>query len=240
MRFFKAINTNDMAAKVYIKLLSDGIEEDSRNGKVIRFPDPVCLEYTRPWEVCNYTPGRNANPFFHFMEAMWMLAGRRDVEFLSHFNNNIAQYSDDGTVFNAAYGYRLRRHFGFDQLQKAANRLVEEPNTRQLVLQIWDTVDLYKQTKDKACNTQIMLQLNEGHLDMTVHNRSNDAVWGNITGANPVHFAYFLQYLSEQAFVKMGTLRFLTINLHMYLDLYDFKNKMDWDRGPYRTAPVGA
>jgi hypothetical protein len=63
---------------------------------------------------------RDANPFFHFMEALWILAGRSDVEWLAQWLPSIADYSDDGVSFHGAYGMRLNTH---GQLTQVIERL---------------------------------------------------------------------------------------------------------------------
>ena len=239
MRVFRAKNSNDMACEVYSALHHEGIESSSRNGNVLKFNDPVTLCYSEHWNRGNHTLGRDANPFFHVAEAMWMLAGRRDLAFLEMFNKGMAQYSDDGVNFNAAYGYRLRRHFGFDQLEQAVLALERDPDTRQVVGQMWDPQDLILTTKDKACNMSMVFSIVDEKVQMMIFNRSNDAVYGNVTGANPVHMSYFLQYVADQLGRKMGKMYFTTVNLHVYTDLYDHWDTMNWakDRSVYTPYP---
>jgi hypothetical protein len=51
---------------------------------------------------------RDANPFFHVMETLWMLAGRNDLPWLVRFNKRFASYSDDGgNTQPGAYGYQM-------------------------------------------------------------------------------------------------------------------------------------
>lgn len=218
MYLFSASSSDEMACKVYDRLGMFGYETTSRNGNVIRLDGPVIMEYTDPKNRANFTSGRNANPFFHIAEAIWMLAGRRDVEFLTKFNSNMGKYSDDGEVFNAAYGYRLRKHFGFDQLRKVLIHLKNTPESRQAVCQLWDPRDLDKVTKDKACNTQMVFAIVNHRLELTVFNRSNDAIFGGVTGANPVHFSFFQQWMADQLDIEMGSLFFVSNNLHVYTD----------------------
>jgi hypothetical protein len=221
MYVFEARNSNDMAGKVYSALRRVGVEGESRNGRVLQFDSPVSMTYTDPCHRGNFTPGRDANPFFHLAEACWMLAGRRDVEFLAYFNSGMAQYSDNGDWFNAAYGYRMQEHFGTDQLTAAISVLRSDRNSRQAVIQLWDVADLGRDTKDKACNMSMVFYAQGHELHSIVYNRSNDLVYGGVTGANPVHFSFFHQYVCEQAQFKIGKLTFVSANAHVYLDLYD-------------------
>ena len=230
MAEFVARNSNDMAFTVYNYLSQHGIEENSRNGKVLRLEEPCTMCYLRPWERGNFTPSRNSNPFFHVAEAAWMLAGRSDVAFLAMFNSNISQYSDNGVEFNAPYGFRMQHHFGHNQLLEALNILSTDPTSRQAVVQIWDHQDLVKNTKDKACNVSMVFSIVKRKVQLTVFNRSNDAVYGGVTGANPVHFSFIHQWFADQLDIPMGKLYFMSNNLHVYTDLYDHWGKMDWNQ----------
>ena len=122
-----------------------------------------------------------------------------------------AQYSDDGEVFNAAYGYRARHEFGFDQLISIPRLLEKDPGTRQAVIQLWHPSDLGANTLDKACNMSMVFSIFGTRLDMTVFNRSNDLVFGGVTGANPVHFSYFQQWFANQLKIPMGHLTFESV-----------------------------
>lgn len=230
MKVFEEKNSTKMAEILYPVLNARGIKSNSRNGEVIRFEDPVCMTYTQPWDRGNHTPFRDANPFFHIAEAMWMLAGRRDVEFLSMFNSNMVNYSDDCETFNAAYGHRLRHHFGFDQLQSAVDILMSDSESRQVVCQIWDSADMNKITKDKACNLSLVFSIVRSQVQLTVFNRSNDAVYGGVTGANPVHMSYFQQWVADQLDTPMGKLIFVSNNLHVYTELYNHWDKLKYPK----------
>ena len=89
-------------------LESCGIWQESRSGKVIEYPEPVMTTYKRPEERVLFYPSRDANPFFHLFEALWMLAGKNDLEYVSRFNSRMKDFSDDGKILNGAYGHRWR------------------------------------------------------------------------------------------------------------------------------------
>jgi len=131
----------------------------SRNGDVLVVDEPVTVTYTHPRERVLFNPARDANPFFHLYESLWMLAGRNDVAPLSYYAKNMANYSDDGKTLNGAYGYRWRRDWSidqttwreedsrmnqrqeFDQFDILVNHLKANPNSRRAVLQMWNVED---------------------------------------------------------------------------------------------------
>lgn len=149
-----------------------------------------------------------------------MLAGRRDVEFISQFSSNIANYSDDGETFHGAYGWRWRHHFAKDQLAECVNMLKANPLDRRAVMAMYDpTTDLNRDTKDVPCNTQIMWRMVSGKLHMTTTNRSNDLVWG-LCGANFVHMTVLQEWAAAAIGVPIGYWHHFTNNLHVYPQHY--------------------
>ena len=101
-------DVNDALCHGITYLLREGVEEPSRNGPVLVAPGPVITEYTTPRSRVLYSPTRDANPFFHFMESLWILAGSNDVAFVEYFAKNMRAYSDDGVTSWGAYGWRWR------------------------------------------------------------------------------------------------------------------------------------
>lgn len=214
-------NVNQAFSEIFWKLKVLNLEpEHTRNGPAIVHPEMVTTVYTRPTERVLFHEGRDANPIFHLMESIWMLAGRKDVAFLTQFNSRMGDFSDDGANFNAAYGHRWRNHFGRDQLTDVIRLLRRDHATRQAVIQIWDSADLAKNTKDKACNTQIVFDVRKGRLNMTVFNRSNDIWWGAY-GANAVHFSVLQEFVAAATGHPVGVYRQVSNNLHLYTELYD-------------------
>lgn len=226
-----ARNTNDLQGMFADKAHRHGVRMESRNGPVLRLPGVTTVTLRHPWERVNFSPARNANPFFHLFEAMAMLAGDigNDAPVLGHFAKQMMMYSDDGKQYNAFYGSRIRNWFdrgmstGRDQLSEVIEILRKDPFTRQALVQIWDPeLDLGVNTKDKACNLCMIFDaVHEGDgvftLNMTTFNRSNDGIWGGICGANVVHFSFFHEYVACALGWRMGQWHHSSANLHVYL-----------------------
>ena len=218
MQIISARNVSEALILGLQAVNEEGLLRDSRNGPVKVFEYPVTTVYEKPDERVVFYPDRDANPYFHFMEGLWMIAGRNDVEWISRFNASIANYSDDGVTFHGAYGYRWRKHFGFDQIDIIAEQLRANPDDRRIVLQMWDPkVDLARGGKDFPCNTAIKFRIVDGRLDMTVENRSNDMIWGAY-GANAVHFSMLQEYMAAKIGVSLGHYWQVSTNFHSYMD----------------------
>lgn len=206
-----------------------GLLNESRNGGVMVSPSPVMTTYTKPANRVLVNSKRDANPFFHLFESLWMLAGRNDLAFCQKFIGDFNKFSDDGVTLHGAYGYRWRNYFGYDQLAYIIEELKRNPESRRCVLQMWDggaphhngsEGDLRVATnggKDVPCNTAAYFDTIDGKLNMTVTCRSNDVVLGAY-GANAVHFSVLLEYLAIMTGIPMGVYRQFSNNFHVYLD----------------------
>lgn len=229
-----------------------GVREDSRNGGVLRAPMPVTTVYERPCERVLFHDWRDANPFFHLVEAAWMIAGRNDLKALTPYVARMKEYSDDGGVTQpGAYGKRWRRWFDynisvkFDQLDWVVRRLRDNPNDRRVVIQMWDPEDDPKAadlgSADVPCNLTALPWVSDGKLHLTVFCRSNDMMWGAY-GANAVHFSFLLEYLAGRVGLAVGSYTQVSNNFHAYLDTAGDPQACwtDWPGGvdPYTYGTV--
>ena len=234
-----------------LQLLKEGgIKRKSRAGDVVEYPEPVCTVYRAPEQRVLFYEERDANPFFHFFEAFWMIAGRQDVEYVSKFNKRMKEYSDDGVIFHGAYGYRWRNYFGYDQHDRIVKRLGNIQGDRRAVLSMWDArMDLKKydqdNCKDLPCNTHIYFKVkpcddryegkdikNPAQLDMTVCCRSNDIIWGTY-GTNAVHFSMLQEYLAARLNAQLGVYRHISDSFHAYSSVLEKVKDIQPDFKPY-------
>lgn len=240
----------DNPTKMYFQALQEVTTYGDKTvprGKPVLEMRPACLEFTNPYNRVTFLRGRRVNPFFQVAESLWILSGRADVEWLKTFNANIAQFSDDGKWFNAAYGERMRAwnknalHSTIinpiDQLADVYTKIVADPDTRQAVIVLSNpmfdnsTYTIGERGRDIACNLCITFKVRDNKLHMTVFNRSNDIHWG-VFGANLCQFTTIQEVLlgwlrksgnSQLAELEMGTYSQITDSLHVYLDDYGSK-----------------
>lgn len=232
---------------------ADGWKE-SRDGKVKEILD-FKTQILNPYRRLVGCKERCENPFFLLAEAMWIFTGRKDLRFLAHFNANMKNFSDDGKVFHAPYGFRLR-HWGvfsrdkfcqdnlhaaqgYDQIDDAVKIFSNDPNSRQVVLSIWNAdFDLGVKSRDIPCNDLVMLKIRDRKLITTVQNRSNDLHWGLPT--NVFQFSFLSEMLAACLGIELGTQTHNSQSLHVYqwnktaevmrsseveTDLYDISNE---------------
>ncbi len=219
-------------------LHSVGIPMPSRAGNVIVAPGPVTTVYECPTERVLFWPERDANPFFHFFECLWMMAARNDAAFLTQFVKRMKDFSDDGVTLQGAYGHRWRRHWTIgapsgrveyvDQIKRVIALLKAQPHSRRAIITMFDpVVDLRTDegSKDIPCNLTINFGVSYGkrdepnRLNMMTVARSHDAIWGAM-GANAVHFSFLQEYIAAHLGLAVGTFTQISFNYHAYEDVF--------------------
>jgi len=240
MIHIKARNAPEAYVEALTMMRLHGKEYPSRNGDVIALAEPALLEITNPLERVLFDPIRQANPYFHVMEFIWMIAGANDVGWLEQFNARYRAYAEDDGKVHGAYGYRWTSHFRNNQLLSIHAMLRDDPSTRRAVLGMWDPrVDLQSK-RDLPCNTHIYFRVLDEKLEMTVCNRSNDLIWGML-GANVVHMTMLQELLAQALKRECGPYRVFTNNLHMYKSIPKFESIWETTlvHDPYRDLAIG-
>lgn len=167
------------------------------------------------------------NPAFGIAEVVWILAGSNDAGVLNYWFPQLPKYAGQGPTYSGAYGYRLRQHFGLDQLERVCETLGANPNSRQAVLQYWDgRVDLPQQdglprSEDIPCNVMSLLKVRNGCLDWTQIMRSNDVCRG--LPYNLLQFTVLQEVLAGWLGLNLGHYCHWSDSLHAYTEgFHDF------------------
>lgn len=204
-------------------VLTNGAPEPSRNGGVREL---LMNQFTlrRPWQRYITTPGRKASLPAQIAETMWLLAGRDDIAWLSHYLPRAAEFSDDGVRWRGAYGPRLRGwdvRLGdgstgqVDQLAHVVQLLKDDPTTRRAVISIYDPAVDTEPGKDIPCNNWIHFVARDGKLQAHVTIRSNDLMWG-WSGINAFEWSALQEIVAGLVGLQQGALTFSISSLHLY------------------------
>ena len=160
------------------------------------------------------------NPAFALAECIWILTGRNDLAFLQYFNSKYQDYVGCTDQVYGAYGFRLRHASGLDQLERAFDSLRRNPNSRQVVLQIWNAQsDMPVHNGDPAstdipCNLLSMLKVRDGALEWTQVLRSNDVFKG--LPYNFIQFTTLQEVMAGWLELNIGKYCQITDSLHCY------------------------
>lgn len=172
---------------------------------------------TQRW-VVSRTPA--LNPAFALVEVFWIAGGRGDAALPTHWNPALPRYCGATSTYHGAYGHRLRKHFGIDQLDRVYRALMSAPDSRQCVLQLWDSrVDLPQLNGEPAaldipCNVVAMPKVRAGKLEWMQVIRSNDVFLG--LPHNIVQFTALQEMLAGWLGIVAGDYCQLSDSLHIY------------------------
>lgn len=163
---------------------------------------------------------------FALAELIWILAGSNDANTINYWNPGLPKFSGDGSKYHGAYGYRIKRNFGFDQLERAYITLKNNPSSRQSVILIWDPQkDVPDKlgiaiNKDIPCNICSLLKVRNNRLEWTQVMRSNDLFLG--LPYNLVQFTSIQEILAGWLGIDVGSYCHYSDSLHLYC--HDFHN----------------
>lgn len=169
------------------------------------------------WIISRLPP---INPAFAIVEVVWILTGRSDAAFLNYWNSQLPRFAGLGPEYHGAYGFRLRHHFGLDQLERAYLALQHNPDSRQVALQIWDPRNDYPDVTGQAvdpdipCNMLSLLKIRQGKLEWMQILRSNDLFRG--VPYNIIQFTSLHEVLAGWLGIDVGSYNHLSDSLHIY------------------------
>ena len=161
-------------------------------------------------------PHRNNNIFATVAETLWVLAGRNDIAFLSKYLPRAKDFSDDGLVWRAGYGQRLRNYKSeVDQLHETVRLLREDDSSRRAVMSIFDPTSDFEQSKDIPCTNWIHTMIRGFCIHTTVSVRSNDAMWG-ASGINWFEWSTLMKLYAAVLDKGIGEMNYLADSYHIY------------------------
>ncbi|POR40061.1 thymidylate synthase [Methylobacterium sp. V23] len=172
----------------------------------------------RPLERLLFVPERRNDVFAQIAEALWVIAGRDDIEWLSRYLPRAGEFSEDGgQTWRGAYGPRLRRwaSAGVDQIAHVKRILSDDPVSRRAVMSLFDPEKDLTATIDIPCNNWLSWIVRDGQLHLAVAVRSNDAVWG-FSGANAFEWSVLHEMLAHWLGVAVGRQTWIASSFHIY------------------------
>lgn len=191
----------------------------SRNGDTNELGQvALCLTNPRQRWVANRFPSISIS--FALAEVVWILNRSNDSRIINYWNPALKHYSGDVEHYYGAYGYRIGKEFGFDQLNAAYYALKNNSATRQVVIEYYKSdIDMPNEdgsprSKDIPCNVASIIKIRDLKLEWTQIMRSNDIIMG--LPYNFVQFTFLHELLAGWLNVEVGTYTHFTDSLHLY------------------------
>jgi len=221
MHSIEGITANDAWSAARSLLTQPGAANrvEGRGGPTHEVLHVVCkIQQPRErWSVARVPP---MNPAFAIAELVWIITGRDDSAFLNRWNSKLPAFAGTGARYDGAYGARLRRHFGIDQIRRVCDALSADAGSRQAILQIWDPIHDLPDPKgrpaspDIPCNICSLLKVRKGRLEWTQVMRSNDLFLG--LPYNFIQFTYLQEILAGCLRTAVGEYCHFADSLHIY------------------------
>jgi len=239
MDLFKGRTANEawIAAALALKSPQARVQQ-SRLGVTREIPQGVFV-ITEPTQRWVYSRTPPANVALALAEVIWIVAGRCDTRFLINWSKKYEHFVGGVPQQHDAYGRRLRFHFGLDQLIHAAQALSANPETRQVVLQLWDASSDFPMPNglpsnaNIPCNVLSMLKVREGRLEWTQILRSNDLYRG--TPYNFMQFTSLQEIIAGWIGVAPGPYTHFSDSLHVYEHEFTLLESSPYSEGPSNT-----
>lgn len=147
-------------------------------------------------------------------ELAWYLSVSDKADFISYYITNYDREEEiDGTV-RGAYGPRLFSAAWHNQFESVAALLKRKPNSRQAVIQLFDSSDLAGTYKDIPCTCTLQFMVRNAKLNLTVTMRSNDAFKG--LPHDVFSFTMLQEIMARTLKCQLGDYTHFVASLHLY------------------------
>jgi thymidylate synthase len=178
---------------------------------------------------------RGASTRFAALEALQLIGGVSAPKIMKIVAPNTAQFlshTPTGTeYFHGAYGVRTG-----EWVHRAVQRLRDDPDTRQAVLNIWDNRHDQRLEPDLPCTLTLHFMLRNFKLDLHVTMRSNDVWWG--TAYDIFVFTQLQVAVARTLNVPLGTYYHHANSLHIYARDYEKLEKLISPTQPADKVPA--
>lgn len=250
MNYFEFDSINYFLIGMSKNLLSHSVERTTRGYKCYEIPNPITIKIKNPTQRFITIPQRKWNYTLPFVESLWLATGRNDMELVGHYVKKMYDFADDNKFMRAGYGPRLRFFNGIsndyqtgylqehnadvvgkptevDQFEYVEASFKRDPYTRQAIIDIGDPAKdcfssdhVLKITKDFPCTRSLQFLRNGNELDLIVHMRSNDFIWG-ASGVNIFNYTLIQEYFAKILGLQIGSYYHIVNNFHYYENFRD-------------------
>ena len=166
--------------ELWREALKDVLNGETISPRGMKTKEIVAATYSlRDPHLCILTNHeRGVSPIYIGGEFLWYITGSNSGEMITHYAPSYKRFLEMGMFAHGAYGKRWEDG---KQLPSILRLLHEQPDTRQAVLSMWKSTDLWEVSAkqgylDYPCtlNIQFLIRMNRLHCIVTM--RSND-VW---------------------------------------------------------------
>ena len=206
---------NEIYAEAVRKVYEEGIETSPRGMKVKELLGHTLV--SDPNDNIITITGLQTNVDYAREELEWYRSGSNRIDWSPRIQRVWSRYSDDGKTINSNYGTRIFGHYEkapFNQWEWVKNKLKEDPDSRQALMNINDVFDKETPTKDFPCTVSLQVLLRENKLHWITTMRSNDIFLGYRN--DMFCFTELQKQLAAELGVDAGDYIHFASSLHLY------------------------
>lgn len=210
---------NDLFVDAANKLLRYGKTVSPRGQETIEVLD-AWLTLEDPTQSIVSLPARKIDIDYLNAEMAWYLSGDRSVKEISKHASLWARIANPDGTANSNYGWLAltEKHHGKTQYEWCVDRLREDPDSRQALINYNQPAHKYEGNKDFVCTIAQHFRIRDGHLDSVTMMRSNDLIYG-LTYDLP-WFTLLQRKMADELGVKLGRYHHYDQSLHVYAKHY--------------------
>jgi len=208
---------DDLLLQLFPKLLASRIPVSPTRSHARELVG-VLLELREPRARLSRTETRG-KPFSCLGELLWYLSRTNDLDFIRYYIPAYNSESTDGETIFGGYGPRLFSQRGIDQLKNVIQLLTRNPESRRAVIQLFNAEDLEGVRKEIPCTLTLQFVRRQGHLNMLVTMRSNDAYKG--LPHDVFCFTMLQEIMATTLGVGLGIYKHFAGSMHLYDDTRD-------------------
>lgn len=198
-------NANEAFTTLYF-IVSEGKEkEGTKYKKNVHFTikNPIDRDITCSW--------RKWNKQYAEYEWQWYLSGNPNADNIAKFATIWKVCQDINGNVNSNYGYQWERG---GQLDYVISELKHNPNSRRAVISIYDGKENDIYALDTPCTLAITFTIEDEKVDMHVHMRSNDLVFGFCN--DQYCFSKLQELVARELNRNVGQYHHSVVDMHIY------------------------
>jgi thymidylate synthase len=203
---------DDVLLELYPKLLEQSGTVVATRGEMAEIIGAL-IEITKPRARLSRSETRG-KIFSSIGELLWYLTRDNRLDFIEGYLSQYRDESEDKITVYGGYGPRLFNQRGHNQIQNVIDLLRARPTSRRAVIQLFNAEDIADKHNEIPCTTTLQFLARNGHLDLVVTMRSNDAYIG--LPHDVFCFTMLQEVIARTLNLEIGRYRHFVGSLHLY------------------------
>jgi len=199
-------NAQEAFENLYIKINQEGLKQENTLALY-----NVGFYINNPLDNLINSNFRNWKNSYAEIEWLWYLSKNRSVSELKKHAKIWDTMHNGNDIVNSNYGYQWNRN---NQLDFVINELIKNKNSRRAVLTIYDGKEHKLHSYDTPCTLNIVFNIIDDKLNMSVLMRSNDLWFGFCN--DQYCFSKLQELIAKKLNLKIGWYYHFSNNLHLY------------------------